>query len=197
MNEQLAYSRAIVADLAHLFPECPSSLFTCLETPRPGDVLTITMPDFVARKLIDEVEHLQARIGSDPDTFRRHAHQAATIAELEEANRQCHALHQARVNELNDARAEIERLRATNKRLNAMVVAGFAMYDDTEARAVVDAEAIAKPIMVLTSEVERLRAALEKHHWPDLVPGDGPCDVCGLSAEAWYRQRDSDKTTHV
>jgi len=33
---------------------------------------------------------------------------------------------------------------------------------------------------------QALRDAMEKHHWPDLVPGDGPCETCGLKAEAWY-----------
>jgi len=35
-------------------------------------------------------------------------------------------------------------------------------------------------------ERRQLRDALEKHHWPDLVPGDGPCETCGLRPEAWY-----------
>ena len=35
-------------------------------------------------------------------------------------------------------------------------------------------------------EIERLRKALEKHHWPDLVPGDGLCEVCGLDAQECY-----------
>lgn len=34
--------------------------------------------------------------------------------------------------------------------------------------------------------IEELRAALEKHHWPELVPGDGPCPVCGLDASVAY-----------
>jgi len=38
----------------------------------------------------------------------------------------------------------------------------------------------------LRAENQALRAALEKHHWPDLVPGDGPCETCGLKAEARY-----------
>jgi hypothetical protein len=41
-------------------------------------------------------------------------------------------------------------------------------------------------IYILESKIERLRGALEKHHWPDLVPGDGPCERCGLSADEWY-----------
>jgi len=38
----------------------------------------------------------------------------------------------------------------------------------------------------LRTTVERLQAALEKHHWPNLVPGDGPCETCSLTADAWY-----------
>lgn len=42
-------------------------------------------------------------------------------------------------------------------------------------------------IAALRAAAARLRAALEKHHWPDLVPGDGPCDVCGLDASVAYQ----------
>lgn len=41
-------------------------------------------------------------------------------------------------------------------------------------------------IRLLMQRYERLQDALEKHHWPDWVPGDGPCDTCGLIPEAWY-----------
>jgi hypothetical protein len=41
-------------------------------------------------------------------------------------------------------------------------------------------------IRLLMQRYEQLQAALEKHHWPNWVPGDGACDVCGLFAEAWY-----------
>lgn len=86
--------------------------------------------------------------------------------------------------EVEQLRAEVEQLRAKNGRLSAMVAAGFAMYDDKEARDVVDAEAIAKPIMVLTSEVERLRAALREHH-ADIgvrVHDQRPCSICNVDA---------------
>jgi len=74
-----------------------------------------------------------------------------------------------------DLAAEVERLTIENKRLQ------WLMLPSVSGRAV--------PLGTndeLRVKIERLQAALEKHHWPDLVPGDGPCETCGLNAEAWY-----------
>ncbi|HEY1292968.1 MAG TPA: hypothetical protein VGJ60_07815 [Chloroflexota bacterium] len=54
-KEQVAFGEAIVADLVRLFPDYPPNCFTSnAANARLGGLLTITMPDAVARRLIDE-----------------------------------------------------------------------------------------------------------------------------------------------
>lgn len=57
MKEQVAFCEAIVGDLARLFPNFPPTWFTSnAASSKPGDLLTISMPAEVARKLIDAFE---------------------------------------------------------------------------------------------------------------------------------------------
>jgi len=72
---------------------------------------------------------------------------------------------------LEELRVEVERLHAIIRDREATI--------DTLDRQRID----------LGIERDELQAALEKHHWPDIVPGDGPCETCGLDASVWYRRQ--------